>query len=75
MQSKTNKELFEYIVKNLDYDQVIWEYGDDTQPEWVHVSYDSTKQLQRKDIVRVRRTANGPVYANINAEYNVQRNA
>lgn len=75
IQNKTNKELFEYIVKNLDYDQVIWEYGDDTQPEWVHVSYDSTKQLQRKDIVRVRRTANGPVYANINAEYNVQRNA
>ena len=75
IQNKTNKELFEYIVKNLEYDQVIWEYGTDNEPEWVHVSYDATKQQQRKDIVRVTRTSSGPVYANINAQYNIQRNA
>ena len=30
-----NKLLFEYIRKNLPYDQLIWEHGGD----WVHVSY------------------------------------
>ena len=34
-----NAELFSYIVNNLDFDQIIWEFGDDTNPDWVHVSY------------------------------------
>jgi hypothetical protein len=32
----------------LDFDQIIWEFGDDKNPDWVHVSYKSTgnrKQL------------------------------
>ena len=24
---------------NLNYDQIIWEFGDDENPDWVHVSY------------------------------------
>ena len=36
---KTNAEMFEYIKCNLDYDQMIWEFGDDNNPDWVHVSY------------------------------------
>ena len=36
---KTNKEMFEYIKKNLDFDQMIWEFGTDENPNWVHVSY------------------------------------
>lgn len=35
----TNKDLFKYIVENLDFDQIIWESGTDTNPDWVHVSY------------------------------------
>jgi len=34
-----NAELFSYIVNNLDFDQIIWEFGDDKNPDWVHVSY------------------------------------
>ncbi len=34
----TNKEIFEYIEKNFTFDQLIWEYGTDTNPSWVHVS-------------------------------------
>lgn len=30
-----NKLLFEYIKKNMPFDQLIWEHGGD----WVHVSY------------------------------------
>ena len=35
----TNKEMFEYIKDNLDFDQLIWEFGTDTNPNWIHVSY------------------------------------
>lgn len=34
-----NKKLFFWIRDNLEFDQLIWEYGDKNQPEWVHVSY------------------------------------
>jgi len=34
-----NAELFSYIVNNLDFDQIIWEFGDDKNPDWVHISY------------------------------------
>jgi zinc D-Ala-D-Ala carboxypeptidase len=39
---KTNYEMFEYIRENLDFDQLIYEFGDATNPDWVHVSYVST---------------------------------
>ena len=41
---KTNAEMFEYIRKNLNYDQMIWEFGNDANPDWVHVSYVSKDQ-------------------------------
>ena len=31
--------MFKWIRKNLDFDQMIWEFGDDKNPNWVHVSY------------------------------------
>ena len=36
---KTNAEMFNYIKNNLNFDQLIWEFGDDTNPDWIHVSY------------------------------------
>lgn len=39
MGEKTNADLFNYIKDNLDFDQLIWEYGDDENPDWVHISY------------------------------------
>ena len=36
----TNKDIFDYIKENLDFDQLIAEYPDDKgNPSWVHVSY------------------------------------
>lgn len=37
--SGKNKVIFDWIVNNLDYDQIIWEFGTDAEPSWVHVSY------------------------------------
>jgi len=39
MGEKTNAELFNYIKDNLNFDQLIWEFGDDENPDWIHVSY------------------------------------
>ena len=35
----TNGEIFRYILNNLTFDQLIWEFGDEDNPDWVHVSY------------------------------------
>jgi len=35
----TNADFFNYIKDHLEFDQLIWEFGDDTNPAWVHVSY------------------------------------
>lgn len=35
----TNKMVFDYIKANIKFDQMIWEFGNDTNPDWVHVSY------------------------------------
>ena len=36
---KTNAEMYHWIKDNLNFDQMIWEFGDDKNPNWVHVSY------------------------------------
>ena len=35
----TNAQIFHYIKDHLDFDQLIWEFGDEKNPDWVHVSY------------------------------------
>ena len=35
----TNAEMFNFIKENLDFDQMIWEFGDDDNPDWIHISY------------------------------------
>jgi zinc D-Ala-D-Ala carboxypeptidase len=34
-----NRNVFRYIQNNLDFDQLIWEFGSDDNPAWVHVSF------------------------------------
>ena len=59
-----NKELFDYILTNLDFDQLIWEYGDKVKgPDWVHVSYNKDKN--RKQVLRCVKDIKGnPKYIN-----------
>ena len=35
----TNAEMYWWIKENLDFDQMIWEFGNNDNPDWVHVSY------------------------------------
>jgi hypothetical protein len=35
----SNADVFNYIKDNLPFDQLIWEFGNEDNPDWVHVSY------------------------------------
>jgi len=60
----TNKMVFDYIKGNLNFDQLIWEYGTSENPDWVHVSY-SPSGNQRKQVLKCTRNSAGqPVYTN-----------
>ena len=47
----TNSQLFYYILHNLEFDQLIWEFGTDEEPQWVHVSFTEKKE-NRKQVLR-----------------------
>ena len=58
----TNTEIFHYIRENLPFDQLIWEFGTNEKPDWVHVSYKKGGP-QRGQILRaVRNSAGKTVY-------------
>lgn len=57
----TNAAMFDFIRKNLPFDQMIWEYGDKKEPRWVHVSWRSTKR--RGMVLRTTGTPEQPSYA------------
>jgi len=44
----TNAEMFEFIKKHLNFDQMIWEFGNDDNPNWVHVSYVSEEKNRNR---------------------------
>jgi hypothetical protein len=47
----TNTMVFNFIKDNLDFDQMIWEFGNSNKPDWVHVSYKANGK-QRKQILK-----------------------
>ena len=57
----TNKQIFDFIKDNLSFDQMIWEFGTDSNPDWVHVSYESTGK-QRKQILKAVKSGKGTSY-------------
>jgi hypothetical protein len=44
----TNAEMYHFIKEHLDFDQMIWEFGDDDNPDWVHVSYVSPEENRNR---------------------------
>ena len=57
----SNTEIFNYIKDNLDFDQLIWEFGTDVKPDWVHVSY-TTKRPNRNQILKAYRQSGKTKY-------------
>jgi hypothetical protein len=56
----TNKQIFDFIRKSLEFNQLIWEFGDDDNPDWVHVSFE--KGNNKKRVLRAGRDKNGTFY-------------
>jgi len=60
--SITNAEVFHWIKNNLEFDQLIWEFGKTANPDWVHVSF--SKSGNRKQILIARKIAGKTTYLN-----------
>ena len=58
----TNAEMYHWIKENLDFDQLIWEFGDDDNPNWVHVSYVS-KEDNRNRCLRASKNDSTTLYS------------
>jgi zinc D-Ala-D-Ala carboxypeptidase len=56
----TNKDIFDYIKNNCTFDQLIWEFGSENAPDWVHVSYN--KGVNRKQILRAIKSEGKTIY-------------
>jgi hypothetical protein len=61
---KTNAEMFEYIKDNLEFDQLIWEFGNEENPDWLHISYVDLEK-NRKRILKAVRDQGKVKYINI----------
>jgi len=62
----TNADFFNYIKDRLDFDQLIWEFGDDDQPDWVHVSYSIGNNRRR--ILKALKQNGKTIYIDITNE-------
>ena len=59
---KTNAELFHYIKERLEFKQLIWEFGTEDNPNWVHVSYSTNPKFNKHEVLIAKRKAGRTVY-------------
>jgi hypothetical protein len=52
MGGKSNLEMFHWIKDNLEFDQLIWEFG--AEPKWLHVSYNKDKNRKQVLVTKKR---------------------
>ena len=52
---------FNFIKDKLEFDQLIWEFGNDENPAWVHVSYSSKN---RKQVLKATKKNGKTIYSN-----------
>ncbi len=60
----TNRQLFTWLLANVEFDQLIWEYGTDDNPAWVHVSYSASGN--RNEALRVKYVGEEKVWERLN---------
>ena len=56
----TNAQVFNFIKDNLTFRQLIWEFGDNNNPDWVHVAY--VKGDNKKQVLRAVKKGSKTVY-------------
>lgn len=61
----TNAQIFNYIKSSLEFDQLIWEFGNSKNPDWVHVSFVAPgKGKNRKQVLIAKKIAGKTSYLN-----------
>ena len=50
--NKDNKGIFQWIIDNVPFDYLIWEKGNDQQPDWVHFQLAKEGEQPRRIIHR-----------------------
>ena len=58
----TNAELFDFICAKVDFDQLIWEFGSHSNPDWVHFSMRKDGK-NRGQILRASRISGKVIYS------------
>ena len=58
----SNSTMFNWIQDYCDVDQLIWEFGDENNPDWVHVSYVNPGE-NRNRCLRAKKCPSGPTYS------------
>ena len=61
MDIKIDAKGFYFIKDKLEFDQLIWEFGNDEQPSWVHVSY--KKSRNRKQVLKATKRNGKTIYS------------
>ena len=52
----SNAEMYNFIKDNLDYDQLIWEFGTEYpegNPNWVHISYVTHRANRKQEVIAI----------------------
>jgi len=50
----SNAYMYYYVKDNLDFDQLIWEFGTNDSPDWVHVSYVDSDSNRKRCLRAIR---------------------
>ncbi len=59
--TKSNADMFHYIKDNLDFDQLIWEFGTNENPKWVHFSFRPDGK-NRKEVLKALKKGGRTMY-------------
>lgn len=55
-----NSDIFNHIKQELEFDQLIWEFGTNKEPAWIHVSYSTTHN--RRQVLRASKKQGKTLY-------------
>ena len=60
-----NAEMYHFVKDNLDFDQMIWEFGDDKNPNWVHISWVSHRPNRKQEVIAIKKNGRTKYIKNI----------
>ena len=61
----SNADMYKYIKNNLSFDQMIWEFGDDKNPDWIHISYVNEEANRNRCLIAYKDDINKTKYKTI----------